>query len=175
MSATDILARWRIRVGFICGVAVLLLARPTRSSVVIGALVALVGEALRIWAAGHLEKSREVTTSGPYRWTRHPLYLGSTLLGAGLAIASNRIAVGAIVVGYMVLTFTAAARSEERHLERTFGGAYDDYRRGAAVEVPRRFNVARARRNGEHRTFVGVLLVFGYLLALLAFRQAFRP
>ena len=168
MNMTGFFARRRITIGFICGAAVLVLARPSRASLLMGAPIALAGEALRIWAAGHLEKSREVTSSGPYRWTRHPLYVGSTLLGGGLAIASNRLVVAAIVVLYMVLTLTAAARSEERHLETKFGEAYDQYRRGAAVEVARRFSVERARRNGEHRTLVGVLLVLAYLVVFRA-------
>lgn len=159
------LARRRVTLGFVCGAAVLLLARPSRLSLLVGAPIALAGEALRIWAAGHLEKSREVTTSGPYRWTRHPLYVGSTLLGAGLAIASNRIAVAVVVVFYLALTLSAAARSEERHLESKFGPAYERYRQGALTAVARRFSVERARRNGEHRTLVGVLLVLAYLAA----------
>jgi protein-S-isoprenylcysteine O-methyltransferase Ste14 len=154
----------------VCGAAVLFLARPSRMSLLIGAPIAIAGEALRMWAAGHLEKSREVTTSGPYRWTRHPLYVGSTLLGAGLAIASNRLPVAVLVAAYLALTLTAAARSEERHLESKFGDAYENYRRGTVVGVARRFSLARARRNREHRTLVGVALVFSYLLALLAWR-----
>jgi protein-S-isoprenylcysteine O-methyltransferase Ste14 len=168
MNAIRLLTRWRVTLGFACGAAVLLLARPSRVSLLLGAPVAILGEAIRIWAAGHLEKSREVTTSGPYRWTRHPLYIGSTLLGAGLAIASNRFAVVAIVVVYMALTLTAAARSEEQHLESKFGAAYDQYRRGVSLGVSRRFSAERARRNGEHRTLVGVLLVLAYLLAFHA-------
>lgn len=168
MSALQLLARWRVTLGFVCGAAVLFLARPSRMSLLIGAPIAVAGEALRVWAAGHLEKSREVTTSGPYRWTRHPLYVGSTLLGAGLAIASSRLVVAIVVMAYLALTLTAAARSEERHLESKFGDAYASYRRGAAVGDERRFSLARARRNGEHRTLAGVVLVLGYLLALLA-------
>jgi protein-S-isoprenylcysteine O-methyltransferase Ste14 len=160
----EALTRRRVTIGFLCGAAVLLLARPSRVSLLLGAPIALAGEALRIWAAGHLEKSREVTTSGPYRWTRHPLYVGSTLLGIGLAVASNRVAVVALVLAYMALTLSAAARSEERHLESKFGQAYDQYRRGEGVGVGRRFSVARARRNGEHRTVAGVLLVLAYLI-----------
>jgi protein-S-isoprenylcysteine O-methyltransferase Ste14 len=167
-AAVEAVARRRVTLGFICGAAVLLLARPSLRSLLVGAPVALAGEALRIWAAGHLEKSREVTSSGPYRWTRHPLYVGSTLLGAGLAIASNRVVVAVLVVGYLVVTLTAAARSEERHLEAKFGRAYEHYRRGAAVGVARRFSLERARRNGEHRTLAGVLLVLAYLLAFRA-------
>lgn len=166
MTLTAFLARWRVTIGFLCGAAVLILARPTRMSLLAGAPIALAGETLRIWAAGHLEKSREVTTSGPYRWTRHPLYVGSTLLGVGLAVASNRAVVVAIVLGYMALALTAAARSEERHLESKFGPAYDQYRRGEAAGPARRFSLSRARRNGEHRTLAGVLIVLVYLAAL---------
>ena len=46
----------------------------------------MAGECLRLWAAGHLEKSKEVTRSGPYRHTRHPLYLGSSIIGIGIAL-----------------------------------------------------------------------------------------
>ncbi len=179
MNATRFFAPWaarlaeavtrrRVRLGFVCGLVALVLARPTRGSLLVGAPIALLGEALRIWAAGHLEKSREVTSSGPYRWTRHPLYVGSTMLGVGLAIASNNVVVAAIAIGYLAVTLTAAARAEEQHLESKFGPAYGDYRRGAAAGIARRFSVARARRNGEHRTLAGVLLVLAYLLAFRA-------
>src|SRR5687767_9826396 len=90
------LARWRVPLGFLFAVAALILSRPTLRSLALGVMVAAPGEALRIWAAGHLEKSREVTRSGPYRLTRHPLYAGSALMGAGLAIASGSVTVAAL-------------------------------------------------------------------------------
>ena len=61
------IARLRVPLGFALGLLALWLANPTRQSILWGAIVALVGEAIRVWAAGHLEKSREVTASGPYR------------------------------------------------------------------------------------------------------------
>ena len=64
------------RSGFSVRRGVLWLAQPTPRSLLIGGAIAVAGELLRIWAAGHLEKGREVTRSGPYRLTRHPLYLG---------------------------------------------------------------------------------------------------
>ena len=67
------LARRRVALGFIAGLAAIWLSDPTPRSLLIGAIIAAIGEAIRIWAAGHLEKGREVTMSGPYRWTRHPL------------------------------------------------------------------------------------------------------
>ena len=60
-------ARLRVPVGFIVGIMTIAMARPTYVTLVIGAPIVVVGEALRIWAAGHLEKKREVTNSGPYR------------------------------------------------------------------------------------------------------------
>ena len=90
------LARRRVPLGFALSIVVLWFAAPTSTSLVYGAIVAGLGEALRLWAAGHLEKSREVTSSGPYRWTRHPLYVGSAIIGAGIATASASVVVADI-------------------------------------------------------------------------------
>ena len=160
------LARWRVPLGYVLGVSAIWLARPTWRSLAIGAAVGAVGEAIRIWAAGHLEKGREVTSSGPYRLTRHPLYAGSIVMGIGLVIAAASVALGAIVAAYLALTITAAIRSEEAHLTDKFGGAYPAYRDGRAAPAARAFSVQRAWRNREYRALLGFLAV----LALLAIR-----
>jgi protein-S-isoprenylcysteine O-methyltransferase Ste14 len=156
------IARFRVTIGFIAAIAVLWLARPTRGSLAAGALVAAIGEAIRVWAAGHLEKGREVTMSGPYAFTRHPLYLGSTIIGIGLAIASASAILAALVVGYLAITLTAAIATEEAHLTEKFGSAYPDYREGRAA-ARRRFSFARAMRNREYRAVAGLLVVIGVL------------
>jgi protein-S-isoprenylcysteine O-methyltransferase Ste14 len=157
------LARFRVTIGFIAGIGALWLARPTVRSLIAGALVAVVGEAIRIWAAGHLEKGREVTTSGPYAFTRHPLYLGSTIIGVGLAVASASVIVAVLVLAYLAVTLTAAIATEEAHLTEKFGAAYPDYREGRGAGEPRRFSVARAMRNREHRAMAGLLLAIAVL------------
>ena len=160
-----VLARKRVPLGFVFGALALWLAQPTRQTLLWGALVAVIGEGVRIWAAGHLEKGREVTRSGPYRVTRHPLYFGSTLIGIGLAIASNSVWVAMLVLGYLVVTLTAAIRTEEAHLTEKFGAAYPDYRAGRGASVERAFSLDRAlRTNREYRATLGVLLVFAVLL-----------
>jgi protein-S-isoprenylcysteine O-methyltransferase Ste14 len=153
------IARLRVTLGFIFGVLAIWLAQPTRGSLIAGASVALVGEAIRVWASGHLEKGREVTTSGPYRFTRHPLYLGSTLIGVGLGVASAHAVVAVIVIAYLAITLTAAVRTEEAHLTDKFGAAYPAYRAGKADGVFRQFSPARAVRNREYRAALGLLLV----------------
>jgi protein-S-isoprenylcysteine O-methyltransferase Ste14 len=133
-------------------------------------VIAACGELLRIWAAGHLEKSREVTTSGPYRFTRHPLYMGSTLIGIGVAVASTSLMVAAIVGIYLGLTLSAARRSEEVHLREKFGDAYDAYIEKRAEPMSRRFSPERALRNREHHTVAGLLAGFAALAAKIAAR-----
>ena len=154
---TRLLARWRVFLGFVFAALVLWLATPTLNSLLIGAVVAIAGESLRLWAAGHLEKSKEVTQSGPYRYTRHPLYLGSSLIGVGMAVAANNFIVAVIVIAYLSLTLTAAMRSEEAHLREKFGDAYDAYAQKRAPSIDRTFSWRRAIYNREHHTIAGVL------------------
>jgi hypothetical protein len=161
------LARWRVPLGYALGLFAFWLATPTARSLVIGGALAAAGEALRIWAAGHLEKGREVTTSGPYAFTRHPLYVGSSVMGAGLAVACNNLVVAAMVIVYLAATITAAIRAEEAHLTDKFGDRYPAYRQGAAPPEPRRFSFARAMRNREYRALAGVLATFALLAARL--------
>ena len=159
------IARLRVPLGFLFGVVALWLAQPTRQTLLWGAVVAIAGELVRIWAAGHLEKGREVTRSGPYRLTRHPLYVGSTLIGIGLAIAAANVWVAMLVLAYLAVTLTAAIRTEEAHLTEKFGAAYPDYRAGRGDGVDRPFSLTRAlRTNREYRAALGVLVVLAVLL-----------
>ena len=170
------IARLRVALGFICGAAVLGLAEPTAMSLALGVAIGACGEAIRFWAAGHLNKSREVTSSGPYRWCAHPLYVGSSVIGAGLAVASENLVVAALIAMYLTVTLTAAIRTEELFLRRTFGDRYDRYKTGAALDgrgasdgtaSDRPFSLAQARANREHRALIG-LVVATLLLVLKA-------
>jgi protein-S-isoprenylcysteine O-methyltransferase Ste14 len=164
-AAVDALVRRRVALGFAAAAGVLVLARPTWPAWRTGLLIALAGEAVRIWAAGHLEKSREVTRSGPYRLVRHPLYAGSTLMALGVAVAAHSVPVALLVGLYIGITIPAAIRAEEAFLRRTFGDAYDRYRASQGDPMPRRFSLSRAMRNREYRAVAGLLGGFG-LLAL---------
>jgi len=161
-----VIARRRVTAGFVLGLFSLWLAQPTPRSLAIGAALALIGEALRVWAAGHLEKGREVTSSGPYAMTRHPLYLGSGLIAAGIAVASARAIVVIMVASYLAVTITAAVLTEEAQLTERFGERYPEYRDGRSPAGARRFSPARVIRNREYRALLGLALA----LALLAWK-----
>ena len=165
------LARFRVALGFVSGVLVLVLAQPTGRSLAVGMSIAGLGEAIRIWAAGHLRKSREVTVSGPYRWVAHPLYVGSSVMGLGLAIAAASAPVAVLIAIYLGATLTAAIKSEEAFLRRTFGDQYDLYRSGVAARRRERnaasrrgFSLRQAMANREYRAVAGLGL--GILLLI---------
>jgi protein-S-isoprenylcysteine O-methyltransferase Ste14 len=164
------LARWRVPLGYLLGLVAFLFASPTPVSLLAGAAVGLAGEALRVWAAGHLEKGREVTQSGPYALTRHPLYAGSCIMGLGFAIAAHSAIAAVLVFLYLAITIGAAVRSEEAHLTEKFGESYPAYREGRGAPAERRFSFERAWRNREYRAMAG----FAAVLAVLAVRLLIR-
>jgi hypothetical protein len=98
-------------------------------------------------AAGHLIKSQTLTTTGPYAYTRHPLYLGSGLIGAGFALAGGSWVLGAAFVVLFPAIYWPVMRGEEEFLRRQFGETYDRY----AQQVP--FFIPRWHRTGLGGTF----------------------
>jgi len=158
------LARLRVPLGFLCAIVAYWFAQPTSRSVLVGMSIAAAGELLRIWASGHIDKGREVTRSGPYRFTRHPLYLGSAIMGAGFIVAARSWPAGLIVGCYLGLTLTAAIRMEEDLLDARFQGEYAAYREGRTAPETRPFSLARVGTNREYRAIAGFLLAIGLLV-----------
>ena len=81
--------RWRVPLGFLCAILFMVFAQPRPTTLAVGAVVSILGLAIRAWASGHIRKNSALATSGPYAFTRNPLYLGSFLLGVGFTIASG--------------------------------------------------------------------------------------
>lgn len=167
----NLLARYRVTLGFVIGAISFGLAKPTWTTLMIGAAIAVPGELLRLWAAGHIVKGREITRSGPYRFVRHPLYLGSTIMAVGFAVASGSAVVVGLVAAYMVATLLAAMRTEEVALDQKFEGEYSAYREGRAATVERSFTWARVVANREYRGAAGLVLGLALLMVLLKWRQ----
>ncbi len=166
------LARWRVPLGFFCAGAYLYLARPTPRSLAMGAPIALFGEMVRIWAAGHLEKGREVTQSGPYRITRHPLYAGSGIVALGAAVAGASLSAAVTIGGYVAITILAAVRHEENNMRARFGDGYDAYLQSRTPPVERAFSPHRALKvNKEYKAVLGILVLVTILMAKVAFGE----
>jgi protein-S-isoprenylcysteine O-methyltransferase Ste14 len=155
------------------------LSHPTPALVAAGAAIALAGEALRLWAAGHLVKSVKLVTSGPYAHTQNPLYLGRLLILTGLAIAARTGAylnLVALAVGYGVFFFYYMPRKlrvEGGRLARLHGPAFEGYHRSVPILIPslRRhpgddtpWSFSLMVRNQEPLVMAGLLCALGLLL-----------
>ena len=156
------------------------LAHPTGTGVAVGALFVIAGEAIRFWAAGHLLKTAELVTSGPYRYTRNPLYLGRLLIFTGLCVMAQLpyhvnwivLALGyAIFFGYYL---PRKERVEPARLQEVHGTAYEQYRRAVPALFPtlRPFpdsgasgwSSDRMLRNREHWMVLGLTAIVLFLL-----------
>lgn len=88
----------------------------------------LAGLLIRGWAAGVLEKDRALAISGPYAFTRNPLYLGSFLLGTGAAVAGGRPVVGVAFLAFFAMVYGPTMARESNLLEALFPDGYRHYR-----------------------------------------------
>lgn len=157
--------------------AVLVLVRPRPWSLALGVPLALVGEALRLWASGHIEKTKTLATGGPYAHTRNPLYVGSLLMAVGMAAAAASPWVALAAAVYFLAFYPSVVREEADFLAKKFGEDYAAWAAAVPLFLPRltpagprssRFAWARVRQNREWRTAIAVPAI----AALLFVRSA---
>ena len=142
----------------------------------IGASVSILGLALRAWAAGHIRKNAQLATSGPYAFTRNPLYLGSFLLGLGFTIASGRWVLALVFAALFLGIYLPVMRVEASTMAQLFGNQYDKYRQAVPLFFPRitpfresetaanRFDGTLYLRYREYRAALGLVIAWGLLL-----------
>ena len=157
--------RFRVPLGFLIAAVVLYLAQPTSFSLLLGLPIAIAGAVLRALAAGVIRKDSVLTTSGPYAWTRNPLYLGSFFLGVGFGVMSGSwIAAGVIILPSFFI-YPHVIRREEEHLSRLFPGAFEEYSRRVPRFLPRlrassfSFSVSQYVANREYNTALGFVVI----------------
>ena len=112
--------RFRVSLGFVVAAAVLYFAAPTGTSIFAGLPVALLGVVFRGLAAGVIKKDSRLATSGPYAWTRNPLYFGSFLLALGFAVMSSSWLAAALLLVPSAVIYPRVIQKEEAHLEQLF-------------------------------------------------------
>ena len=128
--------RIRVPLGFLFAVIYFWLARPTWRSMALGSVVIAPGLLIRALASGHVRKNEALATSGPYAYTRNPLYLGSLLIGLGFVIAARSWWLGAILVVIFVAIYIPVIRDEESFLRQRFA-EFDEYARQVPRLLPR--------------------------------------
>jgi protein-S-isoprenylcysteine O-methyltransferase Ste14 len=151
----DRVARLRVPGGFMLVAAFAWFSRPTLMSLAWSVPVSLVGLVLRAWAAGCLAKNRELAITGPYAYTRNPLYLGTLLVAAGVVIASRQMDLAALFAAVFLLVYLPVIQLEEQHLRKLFP-EYEAYARSVPALWPccRRHRPPTSRNTFTWRTYL---------------------
>lgn len=167
-------SRFRVPAGYAAGLLALWLARPNGLSLVWSLPLVAGGEALRLWASGHIEKTRRLATGGPYAHTRNPLYLGSVLLAVGFATASASSWVVLAVAAYLLAFYPSVIREEASFLRQIFPEEYARWARDVPLFLPRlhaagpretTFSWPRVAANREWRTAAAIAVIMAMLSA----------
>jgi len=175
---SSVARRIRVPLGFLFAIAYVWLSRPTRSSLIAGALLLLPGLLLRGLASGHVQKNERLATSGPYAYTRNPLYVGSLILAAGFAVAARSWWVAAITILIFTMIYVPVITDEERFLRQTFP-EYEDYARLVPRLWPRltpfpgppgSFSPALYWKHREYKALLGCVAVVVILVLKLVLK-----
>ena len=145
-SWSRIATRLRVPLGFLFAAAYIWFADPMWAWFAVGGVFIAAGVAIRAAASGHIRKNRELTVTGPYAYTRNPLYLGSILIATGFILAARNWWIALAAALMFAIIYIPVIRDEERYLRATFSD-YDDY----AASVPRLFPRLNAYRAAELR------------------------
>jgi protein-S-isoprenylcysteine O-methyltransferase Ste14 len=169
-------SRLRVPLGYVAGLVALWLARPVPVLLALGLGVAALGEGVRLWASGHIEKTRSLATGGPYAHCRNPLYFGSVLMGLGGAIAATSPWVAVAMGAYFAAFYPSVMRSEADFLRQKFPREYAEWSLAVPLFLPRAtpggprrstFSWERVAQNKEWRT----ALALPGVAALLSLRS----
>jgi len=181
-AAGNFFVRWRVRLGYPLAIAVLYFSQPTPRSILIGALAGALGLGVRAYAAGYLHKQEVLTVSGPYAYTRNPLYLGSAILALGAGIATSSWISALILIVYFAVFYSIVMQREANELHLRHGAAFAEYARTVPLFVPRltaarlsgesvgSFSFAQYKRNHEWQAALGFLFLLIALLVIWRLR-----
>jgi protein-S-isoprenylcysteine O-methyltransferase Ste14 len=179
-GAAALIARWRVRLGYLLSILVLWFARPTPKSVVLGATIGLFGLGLRAYAAGYLHK-RSIDSYRSLR-TRETPYLGSAILGLGAGMATWSWISAGILAVYFAVVYTVVMRREEGELFQHHGEEFKAYAAAVPLFLPRlnaarisgastgAFSLAQYKKNHEYQATLGYLLLLIGLLFIWRLR-----
>jgi protein-S-isoprenylcysteine O-methyltransferase Ste14 len=178
-STTNFWIRWRVRVGYPVGIAAFWFARPQLKWLLCGVGIAICGLLLRGYAAGHLRKHKQLAISGPYAFTRNPLYLGSVLLAAGFSVASHSWISTLLLAAYLAIFYPVVIRREQVELTALYGAAFEQYaaqvpafwpRLSPAMASTERFSWQLYRQNREYEAAIGLAVAMAILWILMLWR-----
>jgi protein-S-isoprenylcysteine O-methyltransferase Ste14 len=172
--------RIRVPLGFVFAGVFLWLAQPTVKTMLLSLLLVMPGVWLRAYAAGYVRKNAELTLTGPYAYTRNPLYLGSMMIAFGFAAAAGSWVILIMLVALFAAIYIPTIQGEEGYLREHFAG-FDEYAekvprllpRLTAAEFPANENASGGRfswQQWQHHREYNALMGAGAIYLALAVR-----
>jgi protein-S-isoprenylcysteine O-methyltransferase Ste14 len=172
VSYVTVARQVRVPAGFLIAAVYVWLARPSWNSILWGSVIILPALLLRTAASGHVRKNQEVTTSGPYAYTRNPLYLGSIILVIGFGVASRNIWLAVSLLVVFAVLYLPVIRDEEEFLRSNFP-EFETYAERVPRIIPRlkAAGMSPAAFSGElyrkHREYNAALGSIGMMVLLI--------
>jgi protein-S-isoprenylcysteine O-methyltransferase Ste14 len=171
------LSRWRVNLGTVLTIVAMAVAHPGHPAILRAMPLVLLGVGIRTWARGHLDRRNRLTQTGPYRLVRHPLYVGSFLIGLGVSAMLGTWFVPVLFTVTYVAMYLPKGIREDRFLLGKYGQEYQDYAARVGAIFPRLSTVAvgggpgpsihfewqRVIGHREWKTWLGVAAVVGVL------------
>lgn len=184
MSVATWIARWRVRLGYPLAVVALWFARPAPRTILVGAAIGLFGLGIRAYAAGYLHKQSILTVTGPYAYTRNPLYLGSAVLVLGAGVAMHSWIAAITLLTYFAVVYAVVMKREEQELLQQHKEAFTKFAKNVPLFFPRltpaklfsgmagSFSWGQYKKNHEYEAVIGFLLLLGILLFIWRLRSS---
>lgn len=146
----EILQKWRVKLGHVFALAIIFFAEPRLEFLLAGTLLAILGESLRIYSAGIINKDQTLSRLGPYSRVRNPLYVGTFLMSLGFCLCSSNIYMTLIAFPlFFFPVYYSTIFREEAFLREKFGEEYARFCR----EVPRFLPSLRAAEGAGRAEF----------------------
>jgi len=166
--------RWRVRSSLFLILLIIVLAKPTWSSILGGLAICALGLLIRAWASGHIKKEKELAMTGPYRYTRNPLYLGNFILGVSVAVGTNSWWCVLIFAVYFLVFYPPVIKEERERMKRLFPAKYDEYKKHVPLFFPKlkplfsaspiKFSWSLYKKNREYRALLGSFIFWAILV-----------
>jgi len=177
--------RWRIPLGFLLATVFIVFARPTNLTLIIGFAIALLGLLIRAWASLHIRKNSVLAVTGPYSFTRNPLYLGSFILGLGVCVAAGRWWLALIFALAFLSIYLPVMRVEEGEVTKIFGNEFKQYAENVPLFFPRltpykhnkekgSFDFGLYLRYREYQAAIGTIVLWFLLIARMFFFEWYK-
>ena len=166
------LQRIRIPLGFLFAIVFVVFARPTSLTLLLGSVIIIVGVGVRAWASGHIRKAKVLATSGPYAFTRNPLYVGSFILGVGFTVAAGVWWLALIFCALFIGIYLPVMKVEATDMHTIFGDDFARYEQNVPLFLPRltpwkqsddKFNFQLYLQYREYRAAIGAVIALAAL------------